>query len=540
MGFLHNHARSTVEARKRLMREARVSSVVNFADLRFQLFDRALRPAALIVFGRPQAHAPYRFDYLTPKADLNLKSRRLITIGSGDRRRLDSREVDADPFVFKKRLWMTEPEARLYNYLSRFPRLGDLAVEFRTLARRRKPAQNRWTVGQGFKPANVDRLDRDDYHHEHSTPVATLPWLPIEHFRLLAGTSRGLRPWKDGVVHRRGFEAGFSGPRVFVPRGVAAGSGGPRLRAAYVEDPLTFQDIIQAIVVPPAHEPRGRLLAGLLNSRVMSWFAFHGTSSFGADRPEVQQAELLRLPFPAPDDLPDPPRALAAADALITVIEEQGRQAREYPAPPPDECAVLDKIDNLAYEFFCLSETESILVEDTVEHTIPAAQPNRGSLPAVWNSATPSDRRAYARMLVDNLMDWLDEDCAIGTRLVARNDDLAILRLTLRDGRNAFDYAEDDDTPVGEALSRLALRIEQPLPGNFQSTPDFRVFLDRDLFLVKPAAKRFWLRSAAVADAHAIALDLQGFVGRRARPDRRLRKPGADAAVCRLTVPKLK
>ena len=79
--------------------------------MRFQLFDRALRPAALIVFGRPRADAPYRFDYLTPKADLNLKSRRLITIGSGDRRRLDSRQVDADPFVFKKRLWMTEPES---------------------------------------------------------------------------------------------------------------------------------------------------------------------------------------------------------------------------------------------------------------------------------------------------------------------------------------------------------------------------------------------------------------------------------------------
>ena len=176
---------------------------------------------------------------------------------------------------------------------------------------------------------------------------------------------------------------------------------------------------------------------------------------------------------------------------------------------------MLDKIDNLAYEFFCLSETERILVEDTVEHTIPAAQPNPGSLPAVWNSTTPSDRRAYARMLVDNLMGWLDDDCAIGTRLVARNDDLTVIRLTLRDGRGAFDYAEDEDTPVGEALSRLAQRVEQPLPGNFQSSPDFRVFLDRDLFLVKPAAKRFWLRSAAVADAHAIALDLQGFVGRR-------------------------
>ncbi len=515
MGFLHNHAGPAVEARKRLLREARVLSVVNFADMRFQLFDRAVRPTALIVLGRPQADAPYRFDYLTPKADLNLKSRRLITIGSGDRRRLDSRQVGADPFVFKKRLWMTEPEGRLFNYLSRFPPLGDLAVEFGALARKRKSAQDRWVVGQGFKPANVDRLDDDAYQHEQSTLVATLAYLPIQKFRLVAGTSRGLVPWKDDVVHRKGFEAGFSGPRVLVPHGIAADRAGPRLRAAYLEDPLTFQHVIQAIVVPPGHERRGRLLAGLLNSRVMAWFAFHGTSSFGSDRPKVQQAELLRLPFPSPDDLPEPPRAHAAAEALVTVIEEQGRQAHETLAPPPDECGVLDEIDRLTYEFFCLSETERILVEDTVEHTIPAAQPNRGSRPEIWNASAPSDRRAYARTLVDNLVDWLDDDCAIHTRLVARNDDLAVLRLTLQDGHSAFDYAEDDDATVGAALSRLARNIEQPLPGNFQSTPDFRVFLDRDLFLVKPAAKRFWLRSAAMADAHAIALDLQGFVGRQ-------------------------
>ena len=159
------------------------------------------------------------------------------------------------------------------------------------------------------------------------------------------------------------------------------------------------------------------------------------------------------------------------------------------------------RIDALTYDFFCLSETERILVEDTVEHTIPAAQPNRGSRPEIWNASAPSDRRAYARTLVDNLADWLDDDCAIRTRLVARNDDLAVLRLTLQDGRGAFDYAEDDKASVGAALSRLARTIEQPIPGNFQSTPDFRVFLDRDLFLVKPAAKRFWLRSAAMADA---------------------------------------
>ena len=512
MGFLHNHAGDAVEARKRLLCEAQIFNVVNFADLRFQLFDGAVRPAALLLFGRPPAGAPaYRFDYLTPKADMNLKSRRLITVGAADRCRLDSRMVEEDPSVFKKRLWLSEPEARLFNYLALFPRLDDLVAEFRTLSRRRREStQGRWIVGQGFQPANAERARGPVREGKHSNVVAVTPHLPIDEFRVPVRTCEGLKPWKDGSVRRRGFEAGFQGPRVLVPGGVVvgAGHGGSRLRAAYVEDRLTFQDIIQAIAVPPGDERRGMLLAALLNSRLMLWFAFHGTSSFGSERPIMHQAEILRLPFPVPDDMPDPERSRAAADALTALVEKQLRPTAPASARRPEEYELLKEIDRLAYEFFCLSEEEKILVEDTVEHVIPAAQPGRGRSPAIWRSSTPGDRREYARTLAGALADWLEGDCSIGTRLVARNDDLAILRLSLRDGPGPSDYAEDDDQHVAAALSRLAEHVGQPLPGNFQTLPDFRVFAGRDLFLVKPAGKRFWLRSAALADADAIVVDL--------------------------------
>ena len=524
MGFLHNHAGHAVEARKRLMREARVFTVVNFADLRFQLFDGAVRPAALLLFGCPPAEAaPYRFDYVTPKADLNLKSRRLITIGSADRHRLDSRMVDADPAVFKKRLWLGEPEARLFNYLARVSRLGDIVVELGTLSTRREPTRTRWVVGQGFQPVSVEQLVHDTNEHDHSSVVATTPYLPIEKLPILARNSKGLLPWRDGFVRRRGFEGGFAGPRVLVPQGISVdvGDAGHRMRAAYVEDPLTFQHVIQAIVPSPGDERRAKLLAALLNSRLMLWFAFHGTSSFGSDRPKVHQTELLRLPFPISDDMPEPERSRAAADALVAVTEQRLRSIGPSFGVESSERDVLEEIDGLAYEFFCLSNEERILVEDTVEHVIPAVQPRRGGLPDIWQASTVSDRREYARTLVDNLADWFEGDGSIGTRLVARNDDLAILRLSLEDGPAEFDYTEDDDGSVAAALSRLAEHVHQPLPGNFQSMPDFRVFIDRELFLVKPARKRFWLRSAALADANAIVLDLHKFSGltRAGRPD---------------------
>ena len=63
MGFLHNHAASAVEARNRLIRDARIFRIVNFSDMRFQLFEGAHRPAALVLFwshGRGRAGLPLR------------------------------------------------------------------------------------------------------------------------------------------------------------------------------------------------------------------------------------------------------------------------------------------------------------------------------------------------------------------------------------------------------------------------------------------------------------------------------------------------
>ena len=510
MSFLHNHARYAVSARKRLIRETKLLTVVNFADMRFQLFDRAVRPAALLVFG-PQGGegAAYRFDYLTPKADQNLKARRLITISSADRCRLLSRDVEVDPTIFKKRLWMNEPEARLFNYLSQFRRLDELVVGFGTLVRRKEPSENRWVVGQGFKPARERRRTEPNYEQQHSDVIATTSYLPIERFQVLAEDGIGLCPWKDGAVHRRGFQGGFDGPRVMVPRGVAAGQAGHRLRAAYVEAPVTFQDIVQAVAVPHGAEPRGMLLAALLNSRVMLWFAFHGTASFGADRPEVKQAELLHLPFPEPREMPDQERSGGAAEKLIAMVEGQLRRS----TGARSEFGDFDGLDHLTYEFFCLSDEERVLVEDTTRFVIPSVQPHRSRLPELWRPSSANDRRAYARTLVDDLSHWFEGDCGIEAHLVARNDDLAVLRLSLRDAPVAFEYGEDADASVAATVSDLAERARQALPSSFLSVPDFRVFIDRDLFLVKPAAKRFWLRSAALADVSAVALDLQMALG---------------------------
>ncbi|MGE0743521.1 MAG: class I SAM-dependent DNA methyltransferase, partial [Hyphomonadaceae bacterium] len=107
MGFLHNHSDVSIAARQQLIASARIRKVVNFADLRFQLFDGAIRPTALVVLSAGASpQPPYRFEYWAPKADLNLKVKRLITLCSADKSFITSKAASNDPLIFNHRLWM--------------------------------------------------------------------------------------------------------------------------------------------------------------------------------------------------------------------------------------------------------------------------------------------------------------------------------------------------------------------------------------------------------------------------------------------------
>ena len=465
-----------------------------------------------MIFGRGRADAPgYRFDYWTPKADLNLKIRRTITLSSVDKRTVTSRDAKEDPSVFKRRLWMSDPESKLFSYLEAFPRLGHLVSEYRVLYRKRESLENRWVIGHGFKPAQHDRLGEDDYQHQYSVPVATTPYLPIEAFRALAQDCEHLRPFGNGRVHRRGFEWGFDGHRVLVPREISTTK--RRLRASYLEEPLTFQHIMLAVSVPPQDVSRAKVLTALLNSKLLFWYAFHGTASFGSDRPEIQQAELLRLPFPTPNDVQQGSRSEAAAAALVSLIDEARRSAEQSFTLRSGNDELLSELDSLCYKYFGLGEEEIALVEDAVEKVIPCAQPHVGASVDLWKPAGRIDRQAYASTLVRTMAQWLDEDAGISVVLEARNEDLALLHLRLVERRSEEPYREQDSRPIGEALTRLGAHVDIRLPGNFQLVPDFRLFIGSSLYLVKPLQRRFWLKSAAIADADAMAMELHDAAG---------------------------
>nr|WP_315228382.1 N-6 DNA methylase [uncultured Albidiferax sp.] len=512
MGILHNT--ESQAARRMLLQRSRIRRIINMSDLCFQLFDGAQRPTAFVLYGpQKQEQAPYRFEYWVPKADLNLRLKRLVTLSRADRLTFRSDLVAEDPTVFKRRLWTRAPEERLLQYLRTIPPMGSFIQEFKAF-KQSKVEFNRnehWVIGQGFKPAQESRLSDLKYQTTIVEIVTQLPYLDASQFQAVAIPRVKASPWPTSVVHRAGFDAGFFGPHILIPQGVERAVG--RVRAAFSEQDVVFRSSLQSITVPPNQERKAKVLTAVLNSSLAAWFYFHDTSYLGADRAKVPQGELLRLPFDDPANMPDPAKAFKAEKKLVALIDSELATAKKLLASQHD---VLGAIDCLVFQYYGLDASDVAIIEDTVQQVIPAMQPRRNAgLQSIWAQASSSQLADYAAMLCNALSPHFR--VPVNASLAARSTDVAVLKLTI--GDQVAPYVEDSSGEFNDFLGSIAAKLPIDLPGNVQLIPDLRIVIDRDMYLVKPTALRHWLRSTALADAEQIAAELVAAAARHGKQE---------------------
>jgi hypothetical protein len=503
MGILHNHTEAAQEARRLWLKTAKLVKVINFSDVRFQLFEDADRPTVLAIYS-PAAGAPYEFQYWCPKATKILSAAKILVVSPIDQWAVNSRTAEAERFFWKRRIWAGGRELRLLDLLMDFPKLRQLVSSYRDRNESElRGSGNLWTIGQGFQELHSERV-KGRLHGFTTEPTLTrIPFLDTSSFQPWAIPTLTSPPWSSPRVRRAGFVPGYFGPRILVIKGVQQKTG--LIRAAYVEQDFSFRHSIQAITFPVTERAKAKLLAAILNSQLAAWFLFHISASLGTERPEVHIDELLELPFPQPSELSK--EAVATADQIVGMVDQLVASRDAFFVPDTEKQVHL--IDRLVSKFFGLNEDEVGIIEEGVTKVIPSMQPRRGTDTALLRGVGKQDELDYATTLIATLQRWVKGTKRLQATLLGGQSPWRAIQLRFTENAPTQPVVIDQNSAaLIEAIHQFMSALPAHHTRNFYFASKLKVFVGDTLILVKPLDSRFWLRTVALNDADEIAADL--------------------------------
>ena len=514
------------------LKRVTLERVVQLADYRFVLFEKAICPAMIVRYRKqPEPDPTHRIAYDTPKFHPAAKRRGLITISSHDHKWLSQKHVreaaqnESAPYLWKRSLWGTNRDLRLLKYLSSFPCLSKITGAAQE--------GKRWVKGQGFQPNTSGK-----------TKNPLKPWWNQDNLFISAraenlAVSNVLLKKDCGKIRNR-FETlrRSPSPRIYKAPLVLVSQGFQKI--VYSSFDILFQDSLQSISGPHEDEDLLLFLAAYLRSGMAKFFLFHSAANWGTERDKVQLEELLTLPFPLADDAP-------AKDAvnIVRQVADRMRLERNVQEQLYDKClernrtldgpderrahkewlkkrkerteALQTELEPLINRYFGLLEPEIMLLDDTVHISIPSSTPSEAKasrfdlqtlqpISSCKVKGYETGLATYAETLAVTLNSWAKER---GSHFLVRpfggvDKDAGIAMVALELGKESASMADLD---ISRSLSQLLKRgmeatVRQSL--TIRSERELFWFEGERIHIIRPATLIHWTRTAALNDADTI------------------------------------
>lgn len=502
-GILFNSSSTALAFQRAFVRQHSIDRVLNLADFRWFLFERAVHAALVVAYRKPSASdTQHQIEYWVPKTDWTVIGAEVITIGPADRSTVAIAEVLQDlsspdaPQVWKQKFWASPREVRLLDRLSLYPRLRD-HVRGPKERNSRKP----WIMAVGFQP--VRKGDDPAKAQTISLPSrrfipATSPGLDLV---LLTSDCQTLDT--PSVEVRSGSNKNtevFQAPHVLVAKGFT--------RIAYCDFDVSFQDALRGIQGPPEHRTLLVFLAAYLRSPLAKFYLFHTASDWGITRPQVHVDEVLRIPMPLPDQQPNSQRCWQIVEKVAEIVTDAAHKAS---ADFADRQRIVRSADAaitpLIDEYFDIHAMEKPLIEDTLKVTIPSIQPTRRRMPVPTVApSSVAQREAYCARVCSMLNGWAKRGNYKVRGTVHGSDAMGIAMAVLEKVSRT-----DAELPPGndghdmlKALDHLRKAFPQRL-ATLDVVRGILVFDKNRLYVVKPIGQRHWTQTAAMNDADEIA-----------------------------------
>ena len=494
--------------RRRLLEEARIEKIINFADVRRLLFPAAKHPCAIVKL-KPRSLsdevislADETIEYWTPKADVSLALGRLA-LHASDLKRVSSSEVYDRPYLLITSYWGERLDVDLINQLLRFGTVGKAM----------KAKGHLWSSGKGFHAPNQSNADRDLGLLETYSFIGAAEF-PKEHPIISADSAMGRVCDHFHVVASPGGKNGklYVGPRVLFPDGL---SDQYEIRAAYTAIPLAFTSSIGAIGGDVKDAGLLMFLTAYLRSPLATYLLIMTGYSVIGERPRIALDDVEAFPFCLPEDHPDEHAAFAAIREATHITQRIANEPEwirhvAYEREKP-------RLDHLVFEYFQLSVSDRQLITDTVDVIAKSIQPADYLHLAtpLLQRPTESEISAYTDLLSHELSKTRDRDRGKGAIKV---------RSIVGDSGGGFFGAVEitADSRKGDAALLIRSQVEfdkvmkllsESIRLEAAATPSDEMFklpnvfivVQNSLYFIKPLRRRFWLGRTAVTDADFIA-----------------------------------
>ena len=273
--------------------------------------------------------------------------------------------------------------------------------------------------------------------------------------------------------------------------------GRPRPVAAVAEKDLVFTQRYFGASFADAQTENAYLVAGILSSALASWYFLMTGSAFGLWIRRLELADVGAMP------MPDLKRAVES-EAGMRIIQF----ARTYRIETLDGHN-WESLDDAVFDLYELDQFDRIVIRDGLFRASWQWKPGR------IKSDEPADKHHlsdYAQAFVLVVDAWLY--AANERRLRAEvyesapSDPLRAVRFVIEDHPPPSTVkVVRPDGSLREMLARIGTRLEVPLASELTGLRELRVHGRKEVVVIKPAARRFWLSVVALDDARAVLME---------------------------------
>jgi hypothetical protein len=458
------------KAKEALLKRFRPLVMVNLSNLREEwIFPGSRAPTLILIAECRPAEPNDSFHFACPDRSFDFNRHGIIEISPENIKRLSVDGAATDPDMLKVASWAGARDMSLIQRIrALYPLIEKIAGS--------KPKQ-------GFIAGSRSKKVPEELNQKKWLPSSTMSRYQID----VGDLDYFQEQWLEGSRKLSTYKA----PLVIT----SAKLDSTGVFAAFSDEDIVFTEKYSGISFASDQENLAHYINGIINSSFASYFLFLTSSSWGVERDELKPVDLSRLPIPTPIE------ENANLVSGIVAIEHQLRTSSLT-----QHQNLKNQLDEIVFELYDLDQTERVLVEDGVNLTINLRMERESSI--ALRKPSLDELKLYALQLIGVIQPFLQtlhERVLVADVIEVSNSPLHVVKFSFLPAPEPEHIIKTTQAQELKAvLNRIAEHLPQQIADQIYTRRDLRIYTGQDIYIVKPAQKRYWSRSAGLNDADLI------------------------------------